>query len=63
MQLSAGCRLHSSNKKPQNITDSKELTFTDSKIQKSVLFVKDLIKIHDFYTAFRKEIAKITANL
>ncbi|MBS1652197.1 MAG: hypothetical protein JSU07_09330 [Bacteroidetes bacterium] len=60
--LLAGCRLHSSNKNPENIIDSKVLTVNGTKVLKPELFAKDLIKIHEFHQQFRAEIHRIVKN-
>lgn len=44
----AGLRLHSSNKQPANIIDSKQLNTDESKVDDSELFAKDLVRIHEF---------------
>lgn len=58
----AGSRLHSSNKKTVGITKPKELNTNDLNAIKPELFIKDLVKIHEFYRQFRIEITKISTN-
>ncbi len=58
----ADCRLHSSNKQPANIIDSKQLNTDESKVDNSELFAKDLVRIHEFSRQFRSEILKILSN-
>jgi|GEM_PF-3334475 len=42
--------------------DNKELENDATKVYKSERFSKDLVKIHEFFLTFRKEIVKITDN-
>jgi hypothetical protein len=60
--LSAGCCLQSSNKKPKKIIRYKEPKNNKSKVCKSEIFIKDLIVIHEFHRKFRIEIYKIIDN-
>lgn len=57
--LSAGSRLHHSNRKTPNITGNKELTNCAVKLENSNRFTSDLVKIHEFYKIFQKEITLI----
>lgn len=55
----AGCRLQLSNRKPQNIGDNKELSNSDTKVEKSARFANDLLKINEFCSQFKREISNI----
>jgi hypothetical protein len=42
------------------MVNKKELSITDTKLEKSARFANDLLKIHEFCTQFQKEISNIT---
>lgn len=42
------------------MVNKKELSITSTKVEKSAQFASDLLKIHEFYNSFYKEINKIT---
>ncbi len=41
------------------MVNNKEQSITGAKVEKSARFANDLMKIHEFYNLFRKEIHKV----